>query len=66
MTDDADPPSLRAQGRAAGRAHPAQKTATRQAYFEALAAGPAACADSPLSVRRTVAQDPPNVADFGA
>src|SRR5271165_3258825 len=39
MTNDADPPPQRAQARAAGRARRAQKAATRQAYFEALAAG---------------------------
>jgi hypothetical protein len=39
MTDDGNPPSLRARSRAAGRARRAQKAATRQVFFEALASG---------------------------
>ena len=39
MTADENPPSLRARGRAAGRAFRAQKAAMRQVFFEALAAG---------------------------
>ena len=39
MTDDVNPPSQRARGRAAGSARRALKAATRQAFFEALASG---------------------------
>ena len=39
MTDDPNPPSQRARGRAAGRARRAQKAAMRQVFFEALAGG---------------------------
>lgn len=39
MTCEPNPPSRRAQARAAGRARRARKAAARQAYFEALAAG---------------------------